>query len=98
MELCVFNDQMDNHPYEGAKVYRALGELHDHIIADLTELKQRTARLEDRDMAVSSALESLEEKLASILADRTRGRADLHNESHILHLSLAGDYRSLIMQ
>lgn len=31
-------------------------------------------------------------------ADRTHGRADLHNESHILHLSLAGDYRSLIMQ
>jgi hypothetical protein len=95
----MFSDQMETrHRYTGTEVHRALGELYDQIINDLTDLKQRTTQLEDSNMTFSNVLDALEEKLTSILADRTYERTDLYDESHIVHLSLAGDYRSLIMQ
>ena len=95
----MLDDHTEDHRLpEGAEIYRKLAELHDQMISDLAELKQQTAQLQDQDVALSNTLDDLEEKLASVLAERTQGRADLHSECHILHLSLAGDYRSLIMQ
>lgn len=88
----------DEQLYQGGELFRALGGVHEQIIASLEDLKQRTIRLEEHYDTTHNTLDNLEERLDGLLSDNTQRRADLQNESHILHLALASDYRSLIMQ
>jgi hypothetical protein len=83
---------------EIGKLYGAIGALHRSLADSVEELRQRTSILETREQELRNTLCEIEDRLGRLLSERTQDRADLHDDSHIAHVGLAADYRSLVMQ
>jgi hypothetical protein len=82
----------DDNPAEGpAGIFRAVGELYNNMIDSMKALEGRIVSLEMQN-------QKLEERLGLLLAERTQDRMDLHSESHIIHLGLAAEYHTLVVQ
>jgi hypothetical protein len=74
-----------------ADIFRAVGNLYNDIIHNMNTLDERLAALEAQN-------QELEQRLGFLLAERTQDRVDLHSEAHIVHLALAAEYRTLVVQ
>lgn len=82
----------DESPAEDpADIFRAVGELYNDVIHNIQALDERIAALEIQN-------EKFEERLGLLLAERTQDRVDLHSERHIIHLGLAAEYHTLVVQ
>jgi hypothetical protein len=88
----------DNKVQQASDLYRSLAGLQCEMVSSIADIQERVAHLEARDVTYGAMLNELENRLGRVLADITTGRADLQDESHILHIELASDYHSLIMQ
>jgi hypothetical protein len=94
----VNEESVDYEPEDIGKLFRAMGMLHDRMVADIEDLRQRTATLEDQARGFRSDMVDVESWLDRLRSEYTQDRGDLHSEAHIAHLGLASDYRSLVMQ
>jgi len=85
-------------PEDIGKLFHEIGQLHDGTFSIIEDLRQRIGVLEDQAGALRCAVGELESTLDSLRSEYTQGRGDLHSEAHMVHVSLASDYRSLVMQ